>query len=71
MEVRDFADLFTSFAAMGAFLVSVLNRNKIQLLHLEVNHRLTEMLTLTETASHAKGMQDGRSAQKNEDSAPN
>ena len=44
-----------TIAALASFIVNVLNRKKLNELHVLINSRLTELLTLTAKASYAAG----------------
>ncbi len=46
---------FAAIAALGAVLISLINRNKLQSLHLDLNSRLTELLATTSRLGHAQG----------------
>ena len=50
--------------ALLAFISSLLNRRKIQEVHLSVNSRLTELLEQTGKASHAEGLAQGLAEKK-------
>jgi hypothetical protein len=59
------ADLITAIAAIGAAIASIRNSGKISNLHVEINSRMTQLLTETRIAGHAEGVEAGRQEQKN------
>jgi|HubBroStandDraft_2_1064218.scaffolds.fasta_scaffold107599_3 hypothetical protein len=56
-------DIVTLVAAIGAVVMSYLNRGKIQEVNLSVNGRLTELINETRIASHAEGRREGVESQ--------
>ncbi len=47
-----------AIVAAGAFIVSISNSLKISEVHVLVNSRLSELLTLTKAASRAEGVKE-------------
>ncbi len=50
----------TLVSASGALVISFHNSNKIQDVHLEINSRMTELLAMNKTLSHAEGREEAR-----------
>jgi CheY-specific phosphatase CheX len=53
-------DALAAVAATGAVISSLMNFRKINELHILVNSRLTELLTVTAAAARAEGHEAGR-----------
>lgn len=51
-----FACIPATIAALGALFVSINNQMKLRKIHIDVNGRLTQLLSLTATASRAEGI---------------
>jgi hypothetical protein len=51
----DWGIILPTAAAFGAFVTSLLNRNKIQQVHLSINSRMEELLKQKGIASKAEG----------------
>lgn len=58
--MSDAIPLIVASAAVAAVLVSIWNTIKIREVHVLVNSRLTELLTITRDASKAEGLKEGR-----------
>jgi hypothetical protein len=56
--------LVTALGAIGAVVTSLINRNKITQVHMQINSRLTELLDATRKASRAEGVEQGRNEGK-------
>jgi uncharacterized protein (DUF3084 family) len=61
------ATLPPTIASVGALALGFLNRRELRLsaqklqdIHLEINSRMTQLLELTRTSSHAEGVRDGK-----------
>jgi hypothetical protein len=64
----DVAQVLTAIAAIGALLMSYLNSRKIQAVHIDINSRMDQLLTATDQASRAAGVEQGRKEQRQETS---
>jgi hypothetical protein len=62
--IRDAVDLSAAVGALAATVVSVINRHKIQEVHLSINSRMDELLRTTGIAAHADGVEAGRNEAK-------
>jgi hypothetical protein len=65
--MMDYSHIPSYIAALGsiaAMITSLINRAKIQEVHLSVNSRLTELLKATKAASHAEGLAEGRESKE-------
>jgi hypothetical protein len=49
-----------AFAAIGALIVSIINAMHIKAVHVEINSRMTQLLSLTAHSSRANGVVEGR-----------
>lgn len=47
-------------AAVGGLFVSIWNANQIGGVHILINSRMSELLALTQAASRAEGLKEGR-----------
>ena len=56
-KITDITEMIGAMAAMGAVVVSLLNRSKIQEVKIDVNSRMSQLLELTKESSFAKGIQ--------------
>jgi hypothetical protein len=54
--------LLSALTAFGAMLISLINRKKIQEVHLSINSRMTQLLELTQESAHAAGMKEEQDA---------
>jgi len=63
MTVSEIASICTALAAMGACVLSWVNKGKIQEVHLSINSRMDQLLKEARDAAHAAGA----SQQRNED----
>ncbi len=55
MSVSEIASIITALAALGACILSWINRGKIQEVHLSINSRMDELLREAKAAAHAAG----------------
>lgn len=57
-------DLFTRFvvaiASVGALLMSIWNATQINIVHVSINSRMTDLIELTQKASKAEGVKEER-----------
>jgi hypothetical protein len=64
MDVHDVLGIISALGSLGAVITSLINRNKITQVHMQINSRLTELLTASTAASHAQGVEQGRAEGK-------
>ena len=68
MEVVDaiahLAPVGTFLIACAAFVVSYLNRTKIQSIHVDINSRVSQLIEATEKAARAEGVSQGEQDQR-------
>ncbi len=50
---------FTALGAVGALILSWMNKTKITQVHTELNSRLTELVSAVRSSSHAEGVTEG------------
>ncbi len=55
MGISEIASILTALAALGACVLSWINRGKIQEVHLSINSRMDELLREAKAAAHAAG----------------
>lgn len=60
VQVALIAAVPPTLLSFAAVISSLLNRGKINGLHLDVNSRLTELLKQTGLAAHAEGLAQGK-----------
>jgi hypothetical protein len=58
----NWTELISALGALIAAIASLINRKKIQELHLLVNSRLTQLLDVTKSSAHAQGVKEGESS---------
>ncbi len=56
----DLAQIITAFAAMGAFILSLRNGRKIEIVRHATNSIKDELVAEVRRASHAEGLKEGR-----------
>ena len=56
----EIAQVLTALAALGAVAASIHNSKKITEIHVLMNSRLTELLSVTRLAAHAEGAEQER-----------
>jgi len=59
IEFRDIAALVTACAAILSVLASLVNRKKIELLHLQINSRMDEWIKMVRDSALAEGRLQG------------
>ena len=64
MTWTDLAQLITALAAMGAVLLGWRNGHKIDSVHIDINSRMTELLSVTKTEANLTGRAELRQEQK-------
>jgi hypothetical protein len=52
------AEIFAGLASLVAAVTGIVNMFKNQSIHVMLNSRLSELLQLTKTSSHAEGVKD-------------
>lgn len=60
LTMRDVADLITAISALGACILSALNRNKIDRVHLDINSRMDQLLRTSIDEAVGRGRQQQR-----------
>ena len=55
MSLSDIASTITAVGALGACVLSWINRGKIQEVHLSINSRMDQLLVAAKDAAHAAG----------------
>ncbi len=65
---RDLAEIFTLISAFAAFWRSIHNGSQISKLNVEINSRMTQLLTTVTSAARAEGVLAGRKAVHEENS---
>ena len=60
MSWGEIAQIVTALAAVGALVFSIRNGARIKNYRVEINHRVTELISSVKKASHAEGMLAGR-----------
>ena len=55
MSITEIASITTAAAAVGACVLSWVNKGKIQEVHLSINSRMDELLREAKAAAHAAG----------------
>ena len=56
----EIATIISAIAAVGAVIASLVNARKIQDVHVSINSRMDQLLSLTAAAEKAKGVIEGR-----------
>ncbi len=56
--IAELAEIITAVAALAAVVVSLWNGRKIQDIHIAINSRMDQLLELTKSAEHARGMKE-------------
>lgn len=69
-ELANVAPVGTLLLALGAFVVSLLNRRHIESLHIEINSRLTQLLEATASSARAEGVAAGEQSQRDRQAPP-
>jgi hypothetical protein len=62
MTLDTLANLLTALAAIGAFVISVYNSVKIEIVHKATNSMKDELVKEVRKSEHAKGMKDERAS---------
>ena len=55
-----FSDHLTALVALAAVISSLLNRRKLNALHIELNSRLSQLLATSGASERAQGVLEGR-----------
>ncbi len=65
VTLNDIASSTAAITALFAFLSSLVNRRKLNELHVIINSRLTEMLKTTGALGRSEGLAEGKALQTN------
>jgi hypothetical protein len=57
--LADIASTVSAACAFAALLMSYRNSQKIHAVHVDINSRMTQLLTIAGTAAHAEGFNEG------------
>lgn len=60
MTMTKLTQLIVALCAVGALAVSIYNGHQINVVHVSINSRMTELLELTQKASKAEGLKEGQ-----------
>ena len=58
------AAMISAIAAVCAVIISLVNRKSIHNLHIDVNSRLTQLITASTAAARFEGLEQGRKDQR-------
>jgi hypothetical protein len=67
MSFVEYSSIVTGLLALAATFVSYLNNRQIKQIHVSINSRMDQLLSLTADSSHAKGIEDARLRGENAD----
>lgn len=70
MTTTKFTQLIVALCAVGALAVSIYNGHQINVIHVSINSRMTELLELTQKASKSEGNLEGRTELREEQRKP-
>ncbi len=63
-NLHEIGIIVSALASLGAVIFSMINRSKLQELHVSLNSRLTELLEVSEKAAHAAGKAEAEATER-------